>query len=321
MLNVPGGTPQRTSPASARQLPPEAERPGTRAELQAWIRQHLNLPQKAETELNAVIDHVITRQERLWQASKDEAIKALLAGFAERMAALRLEIVERDTTVSNISHYFERLVSELTDKTRRDPKTKLMNLGRFMEQLESFLALEQRTRWCAVGLVDITAFKWYNDALGHAVGDRIIERVASILGEQIRSDDLIAQETGRGRSRDLHARLGGDEFCFLIPDLADYGVAWLIAERFRDAVERHDWPTEDPRLEVQPVQVDVGVVCLLMGPVSDRRPIARKLAHELVDYADKLMYNAKGERASHAYTTRVRIDQGQLVEIPRDEAP
>jgi hypothetical protein len=40
-----------------------------------------------------------------------------------------------------------------------------------------------------------------------------------------------------------------------------------------------------------------------------------------VDYADKLMYNAKGERASHAYTTRVRIDQGQLVEIARDEAP
>jgi GGDEF domain-containing protein len=268
-----------------------------------------------------VIDHVMTRQEHLWQASKDEAIKALLAGFGERMAALRHELVERDATVSNISHYFERLVSELTDKTRRDPKTKLMNLGRFMEQLESFLALEQRTRWCAVGLVDITGFKWYNDALGHAVGDRIIERVATILGEQIRSDDLIAQETGGGRSRDLHARLGGDEFCFLIPDLADYGVAWLIAERFRDAVERHDWPSEDPRLEVQPVKVDVGVVCLLMGPVSERRSIARKLASELVKRADKLMYGAKGERASHAFTTRVRIQDGHLIEIPRDEAP
>jgi diguanylate cyclase (GGDEF)-like protein len=289
--------------------------------LQSWIHTHLNLPRHAEAELNAVIEHVMTRQERLWQASKDEAIKALLAGFAERMNALRHELMERDTTVSNISHYFERLVSELTDKTRRDPKTKLMNLGRFMEQLESFLALEQRTRWCAVGLVDITAFKWYNDALGHAVGDRIIERVATILGEQIRSDDLIAQETGRGRSRDLHARLGGDEFCFLIPDLADYGVAWLIAERFRDAVERHNWPSEDPRLEVQPVKVDVGVVCLLMGPVSERRSIARKLASELLKRADKLMYGAKGERASHAFTTRVRIEDGHLVEIPRDEAP
>jgi diguanylate cyclase (GGDEF)-like protein len=266
------------------------------------------------------VEQVMTRQERLWQDSKEDAIKALLEGFAERLSALRNEIEARDATVANISHYFERLVGELTDKTRRDPKTKLMNFGRFMEQLESFLALEQRTRWCAVGLVDITAFKWYNDALGHAVGDRIIERVATILGEQIRSDDLIAVESGRGKSRDLHARLGGDEFCFLIPDLADYGVAWLIAERFRDAVERFDWTQEDPRLEVQPVRVDVGVVCLAMGPVADRRSIARRLAGELIDRADKLMYDAKGERASHAFTTRVRLDHGRLFEIPNDES-
>ena len=89
----------------------------------------------------------------------------------------------------------------------------------------------------------------------------------------------------------------------------------------RDAVERHNWPSEDPRLEVQPVKVDVGVVCLLMGPVSERRPIARTLANELLKRADKLMYDAKGERASHAFTTRVRIDGGHLIEIPRDEAP
>lgn len=299
----------------------DAAVPRSRAELQAWIRAHLHLGPEREAALYSVVDGVITQQERLWQASKEEAIRALLAGFAERMNALREEITERDTTVSNIAQYFERLVGELTDKTRRDPKTKLMNFGRFMEQLESFLALEQRTRWCAVGLVDITGFKWYNDALGHAVGDRIIERVATLLGEQIRSDDLIAQESGRGRSRDLHARLGGDEFCFLIPDLADYGVAWLIAERFRDAVERHDWTKEDERLQVQPVRVDVGVVCLLMGSVAERRSIARELANELLKRADKLMYDAKGERASHSFTTRVRIERGRLVEIPRDETP
>jgi len=293
--------------------------PGTRAELEVWIREQLRLEAEPEAALCHAIDEVMTRQERLWKQSKDEAIKALLQGFAERMTALRHEIVERDATVSNISHYFERLVSDLTDKTRRDPKTKLMNFGRFMEQIESFLALEQRTRWCAVGLVDITGFKWYNDALGHAVGDLIIERVATILGEQIRSDDLIAQESGRGRSRDLHARLGGDEFCFLIPDLADYGVAWLIAERFRDAVERYDWVSVDPRLQVQPVRVDVGVVCLLMGPVAERRSAARQIANELLQRADKLMYDAKGERASHAFTTRVRLEHGELVEIPRHE--
>src|SRR5438045_5923759 len=98
-----------------------------------------------------------------------------------------------------------------------------MNFGRFTEQLESFLSLEQRGRWCAAGLVDITGFKWYNDALGHTVGDRIIERVAALLREQVRSDDLLAQErpSVQPRSKDLHARFGEDEFCFLIPDLAE----------------------------------------------------------------------------------------------------
>lgn len=299
-------------------VPGGVEPPTTRAELQAWIHEHLALAPDEERALVQVIDGLLTKQERRWQESKDEAIRALLAGFAERVTVLRQEILQRDATVANISHYFERLVGELTDKTRRDPKTKLMNFGRFMEQLESFLALEQRTRWCAVGLVDITSFKWYNDALGHAVGDRIIERVATILGEQIRSDDLIAQEKGR-RPPDLHARLGGDEFCFLIPDLADYGVAWLIAERFRDAVESHDWRDEDPRLEVQPVRVDVGVVCLAMGPVGERRPVARALARDLLKRADTLMYEAKGERADHVFTARVRLDHGRLADIPRDE--
>src|SRR5258708_33018546 len=132
------------------------------------------------------------------------------------MAHAHHELHAKDAPVSSISTYFEQLVADLTDKSQRDPKTKLMNFASFTEQLESFLSFEQRGRWCAVGLVDITSFKWYNDALGHAVGDRIIERVAQILREQARSDDLIAQERGGGpRTKDLHARFGGDEFCFL----------------------------------------------------------------------------------------------------------
>src|SRR5262245_30414494 len=196
--------------------------PQTRNELQSWVRERLKLPPALESALLAAIDAVFTRHERLWQESKQEAIQALSAGFADKMARVQTELSAKDATVSSISSYFEALVADLTDKSHRDPKTKLMNFSRFTEQLESFLALEQRGRWCAVGLVDITAFKWYNDALGHPVGDRIIERVAALLREQVRSDDLIAQErplAGRdhlvdprlgARSKELHARFGGD---------------------------------------------------------------------------------------------------------------
>src|SRR6266550_83855 len=213
--------------------------PQTRNDLQLWVREHLELPSDLEVALLDAVDAVFSRHEHLWQESKQEAIQAVAAAFSEKMADKAHELHERDARVSSISTYFEQLVADLTDKSQRDPKTKLMNFSRFTEQLESVLALEQRGTWCAIGLVDITGFKWYNDALGHAVGDRIIERVAQLLREQARSDDLIAQERGNlaARSQDLHARFGGDEFCFLIPDLADCHQAYAVAERFREGVE------------------------------------------------------------------------------------
>jgi GGDEF domain-containing protein len=302
-----------------------APQPQTRNELQAWVHERLRLEPALEAALVAAIDAVFTRHERLWQESKQEAIRALSAGFADKMAHVQTELSAKDATVSSISRYFEALVADLTDKSHRDPKTKLMNFSRFTEQLESFLALEQRGRWCAVGLVDITGFKWYNDALGHAVGDRIIERVAALLREQVRSDDLLAQERLGGqaqerserqapRNKDLHARFGGDEFCFLIPDIAACHQAHAVGERFREAVERYDWTLEDRRLSVQPVRVDVGVVCLWLGRVADRRFVARRLAADLIQRADKLMYEAKSERANHIYLLRAKLQDGHVVD-------
>ena len=302
-------------------LPTSGPQPQTRSELQAWVRERLQLSPAVEQALLSAIDGVFTRHERLWQESKHEAIQALSAGFADKMARVKTELSARDATVSSISRYFEALVADLTDKSHRDPKTKLMNFGRFTEQLESFLALEQRGRWCAVGLVDITGFKWYNDALGHAVGDRIIERVATLLREQARSDDLLAQERPGPRNQDLHARFGGDEFCFMVPDLAECSQAHAVGERFREAVERYDWTAEDRRLAAQPVRVDVGVVCLWLGRVADRRFIARRLAADLIQRADKLMYEAKGERASHIYLVKTRIVNGMLLETTEDGQP
>jgi diguanylate cyclase (GGDEF)-like protein len=303
-----------------KQLPSEDSAPETRSELHQWVRDRLHLPAGQEQALLDAIDNVFLQHERLWQQSKQEAIQAVSAGFTERMNRMREELSARDATVSSIARYFEDLVADLTDRVHRDPKTRLMNFRRFIEQLEAFLALEQRGRWCAVGLVDITSFKWYNDTLGHALGDRIIDRVARLLREQIRSDDLIAQEYADVRTgQELHARFGGDEFCFLIPDLDHFSAAWVIAERFREAVERFDWMIEDARLVDKPVKVDVGVVCLRLGSVNERRHIARQLAHDLLARADQLMYEAKGERASRIYPIRVEIRDGALVELADGE--
>ena len=285
----------------------------TTAELRDWVQQQLHLDPTVAAELLQRVDEVVARQRQLIEESKHDAIRALSEGFASKMDRLQRQLTEKDVTVSNIARYFEDVVADLTEKSHRDPKTKLLNFDWFMERVESYLAVEQRVRWCGVGVVDINSFKWYNDTLGHAVGDKIIEGVARILADQIRSADYLAVERGEGR--DLHARFGGDEFCFLIPDLPSCTQATEIAGRFKRAVESHDWSRDERRLSARPVKVDVGVVCLRLGPVQERRGVARKLAAELIQRADTLMYDAKGIKSAHVHTTAVRVTDGRLVEI------
>src|SRR5436305_2959926 len=224
------------------------------AERRDWVQERLHLDPSVGAELLQRVEEVVARQRQLVEESKHDAIRALSEGFAEKMSRLQRQLTEKDVTVSNIARYFEEVVAGLTDKSHRDPKTKLLNFDWFMERLESFLSVEQRVRWCGVGVVDINSFKWYNDTLGHSVGDKIIEGVARILADQIRSEDFLAMERGT-EARDLHARFGGDEFCFLIPDLPGCAQAIEIAGRFKTAVEKHDWSKEDRRLSARPVQV------------------------------------------------------------------
>lgn len=293
--------------------PATPELPDSAETLAVWIRDRVPMPDSRRTELLKAVGAVLESQRQRWEASKDEAITALSEAFAQKMARLHAELVAKEATVSSVSRYFEELVAELTEKSHRDPKTKLMNFDWFMERLETFLAVEQRGRWCALGVVDIRSFKWFNDNLGHAVGDQIIERVAQILLVQIRSMDMLAKE--HRAAHDLHARFGGDEFCFLIPDLPGSEEGVLIAERFKQAVESFDWSLEHPALAARPVRVDVGVVCMRLGPVESRRSVAKALPSQLMQWADRLMYGAKDTGASHVHPVVVELQQGLLVEM------
>jgi diguanylate cyclase (GGDEF)-like protein len=294
--------------------------PETRNELREWIRNHAHLSPSHRGPFLEVIDAVFDRHEHLWQESKREAIHALSVGFSDKIARMNAEIAAKDATVSSISTYFERLVKDLTEQTHRDSKTQLMNFEHFIDRLRSFLSFEQRGRWCAVGLVDIRSFKQYNDMFGHALGDRIIERVARLLRDQVRPDDLLAQDR-TNTAANLHARFGGDEFCFVISDLLDDAQAAAIAERFRASVEHDDWVQLDPRLGERPIRVDVGVACLALDRVAERRFVALQLATSLIDRADALMYVAKGQGASSINIARVRLVDGQLVDMTETGDP
>jgi GGDEF domain-containing protein len=296
---------------------PERPQPATQRELEQWIEERLSLDPPIRAELLQAVDSVLTRHQQLWKESKDAAIDALRGAFASRIDQLQKELSAREATNASIARYFEQIVADLTERSHHDPKTSLMNFARFTERLHAFLMTEQRGQWCALGLADLNRFKWYNDTLGHTVGDRIIRRFAMLLREHVRSDDLIARDSEeRAGKGDLHARFGGDEFCFLLPALGEPDQAIRIVTRFLAGVANYDWSIEDPRLVDRPARAAVGVVCFWLGPLRERRACGPQLAPDLVRRADELMYAAKRASDGRVAVSRLRLAAGQLTEVP-----
>ena len=107
----------------------------------------------------------------------------------------------------------------------------------------------------------------------------------------------------------------------LLPDRSPTSLPADYSAHVDTLVEHYSLDVGFFRLAVQPVRVDVGVVCLRLGRVAERRFAARGLSAALIERADKLMYDAKNERASHIYMMRMRVEDGDLVEITDGPAP
>jgi diguanylate cyclase (GGDEF)-like protein/PAS domain S-box-containing protein len=88
---------------------------------------------------------------------------------------------------------------------RHDELTKLLNRRGFEEKLtDAISTAETKNQKLAVMYIDLDRFKNINDTLGHLIGDRLLEQLASRLKGQIGREKFIA-------------RMGGDEFMVLCP--------------------------------------------------------------------------------------------------------
>ncbi len=100
----------------------------------------------------------------------------------------------------------ERQAAEALAQTlaRHDPLTGLANRRHFLEELERRLALvgEEQSAF-ALMFIDLDRFKPINDTHGHAIGDQLLQVIATRLNGCIRDDSFAA-------------RLGGDEIAILV---------------------------------------------------------------------------------------------------------
>ncbi|WP_431901163.1 putative bifunctional diguanylate cyclase/phosphodiesterase [Micromonospora chalcea] len=119
----------------------------------------------------------------------------------------------------------------------------------------------------ALLLLDLDRFKHVNDALGHAVGDRLLVEVSARLMGVVGAGDMVA-------------RLGGDEFAIVVPRLTDIDQARERADRVVAAL------AEPVPLDGLPLDVG-GSIGIALYP-DHGEDFATLMRH-----ADVAMYDAK----------------------------
>lgn len=162
-----------------------------------------------------------------------------------------------------------RMAEREAELARLDPLTQLPNWRAFEDHLSLAVARCARASCpLGIGYVDLDNFKRVNDLHGHEAGNKLLRRIATILRETLRGQDVVA-------------RVGGDEFVLLF-DCPEPERATRIGERLIGAIEALDHERTEAGLGAS-----IGIV-VVSSPGAWRARVA-----DLLQMADQAMYRAK----------------------------
>jgi diguanylate cyclase (GGDEF)-like protein len=126
---------------------------------------------------------------------------------------------------SRIEQELSRRQEELAFMATHDQLTGLPNRTLILDRGEQMLGRSRRLHTpVAALLVDLDNFTSINDTLGHALGDELLQAIATRLGGVVRDIDALG-------------RVGGDEFVVLAEDVPSGAEAQIIAERLKQALK------------------------------------------------------------------------------------
>jgi diguanylate cyclase (GGDEF)-like protein/PAS domain S-box-containing protein len=168
-----------------------------------------------------------------------------------------------------------------------DPLTGLANRVAFERQCSAAIAVASRARTAvAVLFIDLDAFKIVNDSYSHALGDRVLCKVAERIGQQLTEHDVAG-------------RIGGDEFTVLLGRIELREDAGAMAERLLACLS-------------EPIVVDECETVLSASIGIAGYPLDGTDATTLIANADAAMYAAKSaERNTLRFYTPIMQADGR----------
>lgn len=163
----------------------------------------------------------------------------------------------------------ERALMRLYEETTVDPLTRVHNRRFIDKRFDEDLAYALRHQGdLSVVLLDVDYFKHINDRHGHSAGDMVLRRIAEVITDQLRTEDVLA-------------RYGGEEFLVLLRGIPQSG-ATAVAERVRLAVQHTPFRVGRVKLRVT---ISAGCAALSSCPSQTKE--------DLLAQVDERLYRAK----------------------------
>ncbi|WP_165857438.1 sensor domain-containing diguanylate cyclase [Marinobacter sp. JSM 1782161] len=175
-----------------------------------------------------VIDPVVALESAMERLRTGQPLPRNLPDRPDEMGRLVTHFERMADSIHRHTRELEDTVSERTEAlhrlARKDALTELFNRRGMNELLdEEMHRMQRENRTFGLIWLDIDNFKGVNDRLGHATGDRVLQRVAACLNASIRPYDHAA-------------RWGGDEFLVILAP-CDSECLQGIGERIRQSLE------------------------------------------------------------------------------------
>lgn len=161
-------------------------------------------------------------------------------------------------SLSDISDH-KAMLDNLTTMAEHDGLTGLYNRTYFQQELDRVVERARRTgQRYSLLYIDLDNFKFINDTLGHAAGDRLLGEISKELLKRARKSDLVA-------------RFGGDEFTVLLYD-TDPQLSIEVSESFRKRVSDYVFVHNGEALQVG---CSIGVVVIGADSASADEALSR----------------------------------------------